>query len=230
MTALHVLVVGSAPVSAQLLMSTAVLADLIVCADGGAEAVMGAAIVPAAVLGDMDSISPNTRARMQEAGVHMVEFPVSKDKTDLEISLDFALSEGADRITVVGALGGARLDHTLGNVMLLSLPVFRPVDLRMLDEAGEALVVWDSRTIVGEAGDYVSLMPLTPSVDAVSTSGLRYALSRDALFQGSTRGISNEMVDHEASISVGSGLPPRPARVETLSRATPVSPICYPGT
>jgi thiamine pyrophosphokinase len=75
----------------------------------------------------------------------------------------------------------------------------------MLDESGEVFVVWDRRTIAGDAGDYVSLMPLTPFAEAVSTTGLKYALYGDTLRQGRTRGISNELVGAEGSIDVGSG-------------------------
>ena len=203
--ALHVLVVGSAPVSAELLVQTAATADLIICADGGADAVTAAGIVPAAVIGDMDSITAEGRIRLEAAGVRTAEFPTNKDKTDLELALEFSLSYDPARITVLGALGGDRLDHTLGNVMLLSLPLLRRLDVRLLDQSGEVLVVWDRRTISGTPGDYVSLLPLTPLAESVQTSGLKYALAGDTLHQGSTRGISNELVDAEATIGVAGG-------------------------
>jgi thiamine pyrophosphokinase len=134
-----------------------------------------------------------------------VAFPTDKDKTDLELALEYSLSYDPARITVLGALGGARLDHTLGNVMLLALPLFRRLDVRMLDQSGEVLVVWDRRTVSGHPGDYVSLMPLTPLAESVQTSGLKYALAGDTLRQGSTRGISNALVAAEATIGVGAG-------------------------
>ena len=205
MIARHVLVVGSAPVSADLLVRAAASADLVLCADGGADSVIAAGIVPAAVIGDMDSITAEGKIRLQAAGVQTVEFPTNKDKTDLELALEFSLSYDPVRITVLGALGGARLDHTLGNVMLLALPWLRRLDVRMLDQSGEALVVWDRRTVSGQPGDYVSLMPLTPLAESVQTSGLKYALAGDTLRQGSTRGISNELVAAEATIGVGAG-------------------------
>jgi thiamine pyrophosphokinase len=201
----HVLIVGSAPVCVEDLERAAQAADLIVCADGGADAVLDAHILPATVLGDMDSISAHGRARLLEGGVQLVEYPVEKDQTDLELALDFALTHHPARVTVLGALGGARFDHALGNVMLLALPTLRRIDVRMLDQSGEVLAVWDRRTIAGTVGDYVSLMPLSLEATGVCTTGLKYALLGDTLLQGSTRGISNELVDTQATISVESG-------------------------
>ncbi len=201
----HILIVGSAPVDLSDLTRAARAADLVVCADGGADVVLSAHIVPVAVIGDMDSISLAAGARLDASRVRILEYPPDKDKTDLELALDFALTLDAQRITVLGALGGARLDHTLGNVMLLALPSLKAIDVRMLDRSGEALAVWSRRTIDGMAGDYVSLMPLTSCVTGVVTAGLKYSLAGDTLMQGSTRGISNELVDTHATIGVDTG-------------------------
>jgi thiamine pyrophosphokinase len=94
------------------------MVDAVICADGGADPVLDAGLVPAVVLGDMDSLSYGARSRLQAAHIRMLEFPTNKDKTDLELALDHALTYAPERITVLGALGGDRLDHTLGNLKL----------------------------------------------------------------------------------------------------------------
>ncbi len=202
----HVLIVGSAPARATHLQTLALASDVIVCADGGGDAVLLADLMPAVVLGDMDSISNDTRSRLANAGVVFQTHPTDKDKTDLELALDYALSLRPSRITIAGALGGIRLDHTIGNLMLLTLPSLRDIDTRIEDEAGVAFAVTAHRQFAGSPGDYVSLLPLTERVEGIATEGLRYALHGETLRRGSTRGISNELDDAQASITVSAGL------------------------
>jgi len=201
----HVLILGSAPVSLDLVRHVADTAQVTICADGGASTALVAGITVHLVVGDMDSISSEAECRFESAGVRFVRHPRDKDQTDLELALDEALSLMPERITVLGALGGERLDHTLGNVLLLAQPRLRHTDIRMLDERGSAFVVWDHRSLHGSPGDYVSLLPLTPQVEGIITTGLRFALLDDTLVQGSTRGVSNELTGHTAIVEVKLG-------------------------
>ena len=131
----------------------------------------------------MDSISIEARARLDACGVRTLEYPSDKDKTDLELALDFALTVAAERITVMGALGGSRLDHTLGNVMLLSLPSLKAIDVRMLDQSGEALAVWESTDYRRRGGRLRVAHAADTRVTGVVTSGLKYALAGDTLIK-----------------------------------------------
>jgi thiamine pyrophosphokinase len=58
---------------------------------------------------------------------------------------------------------------------------------------------------MGNLGDLVSLIPLTPDVKGVSTRGLKWPLISATLTFGSTLGISNELTDSEAEIQLRSG-------------------------
>ena len=49
-------------------------------------------------------------------------WPVEKDQSDLEIALRAALRRSPGPVTILGALGGPRLDHALAAVWLLALP------------------------------------------------------------------------------------------------------------
>jgi len=202
----RVLIVGSAPVRAAQLRELAAASDLLICADGGGDAVQAAGLLPAIVLGDMDSIGDEARASLAAAGVIFQTHPRDKDKTDLELALDYAMTLGPSQITIVGATGGERLDHTIGNLLLLTLPAIREIDARVVDETGVEFLVAGSREFSGAAGDFVSLLPLTETVDGIVTVGLRYALCGEALSRGSTRGVSNELVGTRATITISSGL------------------------
>jgi thiamine pyrophosphokinase len=201
----HVLIVGSAPADPEQLRQLHEEAQYLICADGGGDAALRAGLMPDLLLGDMDSISTDNLNHLRAGGVHVVEHRPDKDKTDVELALDTALTLGATRITIAGALGGSRLDHSLGNLLLLSLPSLRGIDTRMVSGDTEALAVWTQATIQGRTGDYVSLFPLTDQVRGVFTDGLRYPLHSETLFRASTRGVSNELVQATASVAVAEG-------------------------
>jgi thiamine pyrophosphokinase len=200
-----VLILGSAPMRPEDVRTLANDSDLVICADGGGDAALAAGIVPALILGDMDSLSSTGRSRLEAAGVESIVHPVDKVKTDLELALDRALMFQPSRITIAGGLGGERLDHTLGNVLLLALPALQDIDTRLVDASGEVFLVWNARDLYGTPGDYVSLLPLTLTVEGIVTTGLRFPLAGESLSRGSTRGVSNELLDMSARITIGSG-------------------------
>ena len=201
----HVLIVGSAPVDSSLLLATAGSAGALICADGGADAALAAGLRPDLVVGDMDSITPVMHARLLAEGVRLLQHPPEKDQTDMELAIEQALLYAPTRLTILGALGGARLDHTVGNLLLLAQPSLRDIDVRMETATSEALAVWRLRELSGAVGEYVSLLPLTPQVEGIHTAGLRYPLHGEALVQGFARGVSNELTADRATIRVASG-------------------------
>jgi thiamine pyrophosphokinase len=180
--------------------------DLIIGADGGAARGLAWGLVPHLVIGDMDSLPEAERATLAARGSRFVEHPRAKDETDLELALTCAVEEGARELVVLGALGG-RLDHTLSNVLLLTLPVLKDVSARIVSGDEEALLIRGGKgaSLKGQAGDLVSLLPLGGDVHGVTTSGLAWALQDDTLRFGYSRGVSNEMVGPEAWIEVGEG-------------------------
>jgi len=201
----HILIVGSAPTDPARLRELAAIAGYLVCADGGGDAALKAGLIPDLLLGDMDSITPEGRDRLRRSGVRLIEHAPEKDKTDMELALDHALGLLPERITVTGALGGARLDHTLGNLFLLALPALRALDARIVDGDTEARATWTRADIIGHAGDIISLLPFTDQVEGVRTEGLRYPLHGEPLIRGHTRGVSNEMLGETAVVEVTSG-------------------------
>ena len=114
-----VLVAGS-DLRGALDVSLLATADLLVAVDGGADALAAVGTVPHLLVGDLDSISLGARARLEAQGVEVLVLPVAKDVTDTEAALRLAVERGADDIVVFGALGGPRLDHLVGNLLLLA--------------------------------------------------------------------------------------------------------------
>ncbi len=181
--------------------------DWIVAADGGAVWALAWGLEPDLVIGDMDSLPPAVRARLEAQGCRFLHHPRRKDETDLELALRHVVEQGAREIIILGAWGG-RLDHALANVLLLTLPILAGVRVRFVDGDDPAVLVRGGETLrlVGRPGDLVSLLPLGGDAQGVTTEGLAWALGNERLRFGFSRGVSNEMTALTARVTVGAGL------------------------
>jgi thiamine pyrophosphokinase len=121
------------------------------------------------------------------------------------LAIDRAVAMNPERLVIVAALGG-RLDQTLGNITLLADRRLSNFDARLDDGVEEILLCRDQVQVHGRAGDLVSLIPWQGAVTGIQTEGLKWPLHRETLYPDKTRGISNEMVDEAATVSMESGL------------------------
>jgi thiamine pyrophosphokinase len=176
----------------------------VVAADSGLEHAHGLGRDVDLMVGDFDSADPDAVAAAEASGTEIERHPVAKDQTDLELALGAAKARGATRIVVVGGYGG-RLDHFLANALALAGPAAGDVAVEWL--TGEALVtvVRSEAEIVGEPGDLCSLLAVGGPARGVRTKGLRYPLAGEDLAPGSTRGVSNELTEPVAWVSVEAG-------------------------
>ena len=183
-------------------------ADLVIAADGGAQAAWDAGRLPDTVVGDFDSLDAATRARLETAGSELLRYPRDKDETDLELALRLAVERGATSIQVLGAFGGPRLDHALANVLLLTLPMLAGRAVTLADPRHEARLLRGPQELdlVGEPGDVVTLLPLTATATGVDTTGLRFPLQNGTLELGRSRGVSNELTGESGAVRLADGL------------------------
>jgi thiamine pyrophosphokinase len=179
-------------------------ADLIIAADSGARHLKGSGYLPHVIVGDMDSIDPDTLAFFQKNKVPIQSHPRRKTQTDLELCLTYATEQGAKKITILGATG-TRMDHSLANILLL-LPLAKAgIPARIMDSNNEIQMVTDRLEMTGTPGDLVSLIPVTPTVRGVTLQGLSYPLEDHTLEMGTTLGISNYFSESWAQIKIRSG-------------------------
>lgn len=179
--------------------------DYIICADGGTQHTLALAVQPDLIIGDMDSLDKEQFQRLQNAGVAIELYPRDKNETDLELAIQRAIELSPTQIIIVAALGG-RLDQTLANISLLSDLRLSTFDVRLDDGVEEISICRDQVRVHGRSGDLVSLIPWQGAVSEVETVNLKWALHKETLYPDKTRGISNEMIDNTASISIGAGL------------------------
>ena len=177
----------------------------VIAADSGVEHALLLGLSVHRVVGDFDSASPTALAAASAAGASLERHPAAKDATDLELALDAALELGARRIHVLGGHGG-RLDHLLANLLLLARPQHADVTVSAQMGAARVAVVRDTAMLRGPVGDLVTLLPIHGPARGVTTSGLLYPLAGEDLHDGTTRGVSNELIGDRATVALTAGV------------------------
>jgi thiamine pyrophosphokinase len=180
--------------------------DLVIAADGGARhaAALGRPID--LWVGDGDSLGAAGIEALRAAGVPIELARVDKDESDTELAIVAAARAGASRVTILGALGGARVDHGLANVWLLAHQALAGRDVALVDDAARIRLLSAGRhDLGGRIGDLVSLFPFGGDAGGMTTRGLRYPLTDEGLRSGPARGLSNVRDAADAAITVGSG-------------------------
>lgn len=178
--------------------------DYIIAVNGGTRHALSLGVVPQAIIGDLDSFAPEELACISPDKTIILRFPARKDETDLELGLRHALEKNADEILLLAALGG-RLDQSIANILLLTLPELYGIDVKILEGRQTAFLIRDYAEITGQPGDIVSILPIGGDAIGVANHGLEWPLHDATLPLGSTRGVSNVMLKECASISVQTG-------------------------
>jgi thiamine pyrophosphokinase len=182
--------------------------ERVIAADGGTRHALAAGMLPHVVIGDLDSLDADEQAHLLAAGAQLIPFSPRKDETDLELALLHAVAVGATEIVILGALGG-RLDQTVANLLLLALPELSGIDVRIVDGPQTAYLIRPGSgpvTIQSSPGDTVSLLPLSGDATGVTARGLEWSLDGATLCFGRARGVSNVLMEHQASIELEAGL------------------------
>ena len=180
--------------------------DLVVAADSGLDVALALGLVVTHVVGDMDSVDPQSLARAEASGAVVQRVPHDKDQVDTELAVLFARTHGASTITLITA-GGGRLDHQMGVMSTLTHPVLAGCEVHALWDTARVRVLNgpETATITGEPGSLVGLVAVNGAALGITTSNLRWPLVDEHLEAHSTRGVSNEMTDVQATVALRAG-------------------------
>jgi len=182
------------------LATLAARGEPLLAADGGANHLARIGLEPAAVIGDLDSVSPSTVAWLG-AG-RLVRRP-DQDRTDLEKALIYAFDELAvGRLTVLGALGG-RTDHEVGNLGLLAR-LARGEDLAFRDAASWTIAVDGTTELEACPGETWSFWSYDPRV-LVSIDGVRWPVEKAPVAASGRPSISNKAVEERIHLETSGG-------------------------
>jgi thiamine pyrophosphokinase len=154
----------------------------LVGADGGADVIRAAGLLPAANIGDFDSLADPGG---WDASTRLIRI-AEQETTDFEK----VLYSSAAPVTVALGMTGKRFDHTLAALDAVTrYAATRKIIL--VDECDVALALAGPFAFTVEPGARVSVHPLTPT-RFTHSSGLKYPLDGLLLAPGIRTGTSNE--------------------------------------
>jgi thiamine pyrophosphokinase len=187
---LSVLIVTGGTVSEGLLKKVYTGKEYVIGVDKGLEELDKAKITPKLVIGDFDSASYDTKKKYENSPNVVILNPM-KDLTDTHAAVNKAMELKPENITILGATG-SRIDHLLGNISVLLLPLKEGIDCFLLDEHNRVRLIEKSCTI-------------KKSASGINLKGFLYGLDNACLSLGETIGISNELREEEGLITVEEG-------------------------
>lgn len=180
----------------------------LIAADRGVEFFKGTDIEPDVAVGDFDSLS-DEGAKYMETLTHtkIIRLKPEKDDSDTQSAVNYAIEQGTEKITILGATGN-RIDHLMANFGLLLLGKSRGVKI-ILADAYNYMCLIESGTILKKAeqfGKYVSFFPVDGEVQGLTLKGFKYPLNGYWLkVEDSGLTVSNEIAEPEAEVTFDKG-------------------------
>ncbi|WP_077367365.1 thiamine diphosphokinase [Anaerosalibacter sp. Marseille-P3206] len=178
--------------------------DFIVCADGGTNHIAAINVMPDLVVGDLDSISSNTLEKIESNNINIERYNPKKDATDTELATEYLIEKGFKEIIFMGVTG-SRIDHTLGNILILDKLLKRGIKGVIIDENNRVYITDSELCVSREEGTFVSIIPITSNGAKVTLTGFEYETDRVEFGFSSTLGISNRVVEENGYIKVENG-------------------------
>lgn len=173
-----------------------------IAADSGMRHAALLDLTPELWVGDFDSASAELQAQWPD--VRRQPFPVAKAYTDGEIAVSEALAQGANRLILVGALGGERSDHAFQHLLYATRLAEEGCDVLLTSGEEDGFPLLPGRRDIDlPAGSMFSVLGLT-ALEGLDIENARYPLKNFSLPFGSSRTISN-VAKGRVTLSLGSG-------------------------
>ena len=176
------------------------LGDFVIAADGGYQILLERGVTMDLVVGDFDSIG------FRPDHPNVVDLPVEKDDTDMMAAIRLGRERGFRSFCLYGGTGG-RADHTLANLQSLLYLRRRGARGYMYDDdflwtvmENESLTI--QRTV--EWGLF-SAFSLGDRAEGIDETGFQYPLENAVLTAEFPLGVSNHILEPEATIRVRRG-------------------------
>lgn len=177
--------------------------DFIVACDGGLRNAAVLGVEPDLLIADFDSL-PEADC---PPGLPLERLPTVKDDTDTHHAARWLLARGFTDVTFLGALGGARLEHTLANLATGLFLAQNGVNVRLAGEHSELcyLLPGVPLALVKEDFRFFSLFPLQGTLTGVDIEHAKYPLHDATLTADFPLGVSNEFAAGTAILRCRTG-------------------------
>lgn len=180
--------------------------DIIIAVDKGLETLDILNINPNYVVGDFDSIDKTILRKYENTQIEIIKLNPEKDLTDTHSAINLAIGLKSKKIIIIGAIG-TRLDHTIANIHILKLAIDKGINIKIINETNEITLINNSIKIYKDQNyKYISLIPLTTTVENIALKGFKYPLTKRTLYIGDSLGISNEQLQQEGEIQLEKGI------------------------
>lgn len=178
----------------------------IIAADGGIRHAEALGVEPHIWLGDFDS-KPDAMEVSAFEGEVETHNP-DKAQTDGALAIDKALAWGANRLILVGALGGERSDHMLMHMTMALALAAKGLDILMTSGTEEAIpMVADKSSVTitpdWSEGTIFSLIGYS-DLTGVTLKGMKWPLHEHSVPFADSLTLSNEITD-KAEITLRHG-------------------------
>ncbi len=206
--------------------------DYLIAADGGYQHLRPLGIRPDLLVGDFDSMhipgvagvtgSVSGLSIFEDAEkaeyIHHLENrryegietrvidPVKNDP-DLLACIRIGMEKGYEEFHLLGATGGARIDHSIANFQLLGFLARRRLHGYIYSARQVITAIADEGVSfpAGKTG-YFSALALSDTAEGVTERGFKYVVENVTLNNSTPTGLSNEFVGSAADISVKNGV------------------------
>ncbi|MCT4598703.1 MAG: thiamine diphosphokinase [Vallitalea sp.] len=179
--------------------------DYIIGVDKGLEYLYELELIPNLIIGDFDSANKQVIEYYKNSKVEFKNFISEKDETDTHLAILEAINVESIEIDIIGGIG-SRIDHTLANIHILMIPLKENINCRLINKNNIIRLVDSNISIKKNEYKYISLIPLTSQVVGITTDGLKYELNDYNMNKGISIGISNELIQNVAHITIREGI------------------------
>ena len=128
--------------------------------DRGAFSLIQQGIKPVKAFGDFDSITLEEKEMLQKALPNLNIYPSEKDQTDLELAIEWMITQGITESYVFGVTGG-RLDHELAAIHILQEGIKAGVRLVIIDKMNRIEVLGSGSQQISKIKEYPYLSLLS---------------------------------------------------------------------
>jgi len=169
----------------------------LICADGGANSALRMGLVPDAIVGDLDSISP--AALNEFKSISKVIRLKRQNDTDVEKCLKYAISKGYKEALLVGVTGN-RLDHTFCNLGIV-LKFFPKINISLIAE-NSCLKPYNRKAeLKTYKGETISVYGFDRKTK-ISSVGLKFPLKNISLPFGEKESTSNIVTSDKVELKI----------------------------
>ncbi|MDE4086342.1 thiamine diphosphokinase [Planococcus maritimus] len=175
--------------------------------DAGVMTLLGIGIEPVEAIGDFDSVTDSEYEKIRSAFPSLERSPAEKDESDTELALNKAMHYNPDTVIVTGVTGG-RLDHYMAalHIVFDYQRSYPHIDFMIVNKQNRIRFMEPGtfQLKADQAFKYVSFYPFAEEVSGFTIEGVKYPVKEERIPFGSTRFISNELLE-EAKLEFTGG-------------------------